>query len=132
MPIKVLLAVATLIWLGSGVYNFFNPEYLEQSLGIISTSTTGAIELRAIYGGLQPGLGALALIGLIRPAFRRHAVVALAFMCTGIAVSRGIGAMIASELSVSTAVALAFEAGVAAAAIVLLRKGSAAGDRPSA
>ena len=130
MSIKVLLAVATVIWLGGGVYIFFDPGYLGRSVGVVSTSPTGAIELRAMYGGIQSGLGALALAGLVRPVFRRHAVVALAFMCTGLAVFRGIGATIAGELSAATTVMLAIEGGVAAAAFVLLRQSSDSGDTP--
>ena len=63
---------------------FFDPGSLEEIAGVGARSTTGTIELRAMYGGLQAALGALAGAALLRPALERPALVALAFVCGGL------------------------------------------------
>jgi hypothetical protein len=106
---RAFLALSGLVWLPYGVYCFVRPQYLGPAAGVTSTTATGTIELRAMYGGLQVAIGVLALLAAREPGLVRPALVAVAFLCGGLALSRLAAALMAAELSAYTAFALAFE-----------------------
>jgi len=108
--------------LSYGLYCFAQPGFLDAFAGVAATSTTGTVELRAMYGGLQTGFGALALLGALRPALLRPALVATLFLCAGLGSFRLLGALAASEVSSYTSQGLAFELGSTAIAAFLLRR----------
>lgn len=122
MAIRIFLAISTLIWLPYGVYCFVHPGYLGEAAGVISMTATGMTELRAMYGGLQVGIGLLALAGLLHDSFRRHALVMLAFLCGGLCSTRIAGAVLDGGFSSYTASALVFEVGSTVAAVWLLQR----------
>jgi hypothetical protein len=124
MATRVFLALSGVAWLLFGALGFFQPGSLEQSAGVSSLTPTGTIELRAMYGGLPLGIGALALVAVRRPAFVRSALVALVFLCAGLGVARLLASAAASELSSYTAMALVLELGSAAIAWWLLSRGA--------
>ena len=126
MIARVFLAVSALVWLPYGIFCFFQPGYLAEAAGVAASSTTGTIELRAMYGGLQAAIGALALYAALRPTWVRHALVALAFLTAGLFLSRFAGAVAAGELSGYTAFGLAFESTSAILAMWLVSRESAA------
>jgi uncharacterized protein DUF4345 len=121
MIARVFLALSGLIWLPYGVYLFFSPGYLADAAGIVSTTATGQIELRAMYGGLQAGIGALAFAGALRPAWMRPALFAGCFLFGGLALSRSLAALATGEVSPYTAFGLCFEWISTALAIWLVR-----------
>jgi len=123
---RAFLAVSALVWLPYGIYCFFQPGYLAGAAGVAASSATGTVELRAMYGGLQAGIGALALFAALRPAWVPHALVALAFLCAGLFLSRLAGAAAAGEVSGYTAFGLAFEFTSAVVAVRLLPRASTA------
>jgi hypothetical protein len=61
MAARIFLAFSALLWLPYGVYCFFDPGFLAGAAGVVSQSPTASTELRAMYGGLQTAIGALAL-----------------------------------------------------------------------
>jgi hypothetical protein len=124
MVVRIFLGLSALIWLPYGLYCFVDPTFLAGAAGVASNSTTGTIELRAMYGGLQAGLGGLAGVGALRPLFARPALVTLAFLCSGLFLSRVTGAGIAGEYSAYTVWALGFEIVSAAFAVRLLTQRS--------
>jgi len=107
--LRLFLAVSALIWLPYGLLCFFAPEVLAEFAGVASTSPTGTIELRAMYGGLQAGLGVLAAAAFFQPTLTRPALVTLAFVCAGLFVARLLGALLGLEFSLYTMVGLLFE-----------------------
>lgn len=119
---RIFLGLSALVWLPYGLFCFFQPGYLEQAAGVVSATRTGTIELRAMYGGLQAALGALAAAGALRPALARHALVSLAVVCGGLGVARGCAALAAGAASGYTAFALGFEWTSAALAAWLLAR----------
>jgi hypothetical protein len=123
---RAFLFVSALVWLPYGIFCFFQPGYLAEAAGVAASSTTGTIELRAMYGGLQAAIGALALLAALRPAWVRHALVALAFLCAGLGTSRLAGAVVHGEVSGYTAFGLAFEFTSAILAMWLVSRESAA------
>jgi hypothetical protein len=121
VAVRIFLALSTLVWLPYGAYCFLHPAYLDQAAGVASQTATGMTEIRAMYGGLQIGIGLLALAGLLRDGFRRHALVTLAFLCGGLCTTRLAGAFLDGGFSSYTTGALVFEIGSTALALWLLR-----------
>lgn len=107
--VRLFLAASALVWLPYGLLCFFAPGTLSEIAGVASTTPTGTIELRAMYGGLQVALGVLAGAAVLQPSLRRPALLALAFLCGGLCTARLIGALLGSELSSYTAFGLLFE-----------------------
>jgi hypothetical protein len=123
---RIFLALTALVWLPYGIYCFFDPAYLAQTAGVAATSATGTIELRAMYGGLQAGIGAFALAAALRPALVGPALITSCFLFAGLAVTRLLAAIATGELSPYTAGALGLEWGSTALAVWLLRRRAAA------
>jgi len=121
MMARIFLALSGLIWFPYGLYLFFQPTYLADAAGIISTTATGHIELRAMYGGLQAGIGGLAFAGALRPALTRQVLFAGCFLFGGLAVTRLLAALGAGEFSPYTMFGLCFEWGSTLLALWLLR-----------
>lgn len=126
MAIRIFLALSAALWLPYGLYCFVNPAYLAEAAGVAAGTATGTIELRAMYGGLQTAIGALALLAIWRGALRPSALLCIAFLCSGLALARLLGAAIDSDLSSYTAMGLGFEIVSAGVAITFLRGSDAA------
>jgi hypothetical protein len=114
---RILLGLSTLVWLPYGLFLVFQPGYLHDAAGVAIVSTTGRIELRAMYGGLQAAIGLFALAGLVRAALTRTALTALGFLCAGLASARTLGVVLDGEVSSYTAMALVLEWGSTATAV---------------
>jgi len=119
---RIFLGFSTLVWLPYGLYCFACPDYLQEAAGVAIASTTGRIELRAMYGGLQAAIGLLALGGMLRATLTRPALTTFAFLCAGLASTRTLGALADGEVSSYTAMALVLEWGSTVAALWLLRR----------
>lgn len=122
MAARIFLALSALVWLPYGIWCFIDPAQLAGSAGVAFQSGTGSTELRAMYGGLQAGLGALALAGVLRASLTRAALVALLFLTAGLASARMAGVALDGSPSSYTLVALAFEVTTAAIAGWLLAR----------
>jgi hypothetical protein len=118
---RVFLGLSALVWLPYGLFCFLQPSYLAEAAGVTIGSTTGSIELRAMYGGLQVAIGLLALLAVFRPPLVRPTLVMLAFLTAGLGSARLLGSILDAEVSAYTGFALCFELGSALAAIWLLR-----------
>lgn len=119
---RVFLALNALVWIAYGLYCFFQPGILADSAGVAATTPTGSTELRAMYGGLQIAIGALAGMALLRPDWVRPALLALAFLCGGLGLARITGAALEDGWSFYTGMGMGFEFGILAAATYLLRR----------
>jgi hypothetical protein len=122
MATRIFLALSTLVWLPYGLYCLFRPESLADAAGVAFHSSTGSTELRAMYGGLEAALGALTGLALLRPSLVRPALVAVAFLTTGLAVARLLGVALDGGFSSYTAMALGLEIPSALVAWALLRR----------
>jgi hypothetical protein len=107
--LRLFLAVSASLWLPYGLLCFFAPGFLAEVAGVASTSTTGTIELRAMYGGIQAALGVLSGAAFFQPSLQRPALVALAFVCAGLFTARLLGALLSAEFSPYTSLGLLFE-----------------------
>jgi hypothetical protein len=115
------LVVSTLAWIPYGLYCFAAPTALAEIAGVAATTPTGIVELRAMYGGAQTAIGALALGALLRPDLRRGVVLALGTITAGLALARFAGAL-AGGFSPYTLGGLAFEIGATLWAGLALRR----------
>jgi hypothetical protein len=123
---RVFLAVSALLWLPYGLFCLVQPGALAGIAGVAAGSPTGSAELRAMYGGLQAGLGALCAGGALRPGLARPALLALAFLGGGLGIARLAGAAIDGAWSPYTRMGLALEWTTLALAVALLRRPGAA------
>lgn len=121
-PTRIFLGLSVLIWLGYGAYCFLFPETLTEAAGLVASTPTALTELRAMYGGLQMGLGMIALLALLREELVRPALFALATVSIGLFSTRLMGAVIDAGFSEYTNGALAFEFIASAAALTLFLK----------
>ena len=71
MAARIFLGLFGAMWLGYGVWCFTDPGYLREAAGIAFISTTGNVDLRATYGGLQMAIGLLLLGGALRAVATR-------------------------------------------------------------
>lgn len=121
MAARIFLAIFGLVSLLYGIYCFIDPGALAGLAGVASTSATGTTELKAMYGGLQAGFGALALFGALRPENAPTILLATAFQCAGLGSFRLLGALSASEFSAYTTQGIAFELASTLVAFLLWR-----------
>jgi hypothetical protein len=109
LAVRIFLALCAVLWLPYGLLCLVSPGALADSAGVVATSATGTVELRAMYGGLQAGVGALALFGALRPAFAPHALLALGALAAGLALARTASAAAAGSFEGYTLGALGLE-----------------------
>ena len=126
MATRLFLGFSALLWLPYGLFCFFQPGYLAEAAGVASAGATGTTELRAMYGGLQTAIGALAGLALVRPALRTPALTMLLFLTAGLGLARLTGSFLDAEVSTYTGVALVFEFASAGVAAWLLSRGEVA------
>jgi hypothetical protein len=106
------------------MFCFADPGFLAGAAGVAFQSPTGSTELRAMYGGLQAALGALALAGAARPPLARAALLALGSLTCGLALARLGGVALDGAPSAYTLAGLGFEITTAALAALFLSRPS--------
>jgi hypothetical protein len=106
---RIFLGLSVSVWLPYGLFCLVQPGFLEGAAGVAASTPTGSAELRAMYGGLQAGIGALALVGFLRAEAARPALLALFFLCAGLALGRILGLVVDGAASPYTLVAIGFE-----------------------
>ena len=122
MAARIFLGLSALVWLPYGIYCFLVPTSLAAAAGVAFSSATGSTELRAMYGGLQAGIGLLAGLGVVRDSLRQPALVALAFLTGGLVSTRLLGAALDGGFSSYTKSAVVFElTSVLVATVLALR-----------
>ena len=121
MAVKIFLGLSVAIWMPYGLFCFFQPGFLSETAGLMLGSTTAETEVRAMYGGLQAAIGALALAGLVRANLTKGVLLTLAFLTGGLVVARMAGAAVAADDSSYTLGAIAFEFTSSICATVLYR-----------
>jgi hypothetical protein len=118
------LAFTALVWLPYGVVCLLWPGHLADLAGVAAHTSTGTVELRAMYGGVSIAVGTLASIGALRDTSIRAALTTIAAVCAGIGTARLVATLAAGELTSYTASALILEWGSLTVATLLLRRSS--------
>jgi hypothetical protein len=125
MAERSFFAISTLVWLGYGVYCFFQPGALAEAAGVEAHTPTATTELRAMYGGVQAGIGLLCAGAFARTTLRRPALLALLFIVGGLGTTRLLGALLDGSFSSYTFMGLGFEWTTIAVAAWLLQRTNA-------
>jgi hypothetical protein len=120
--IQIYLMISVLIWLPYGLYCLFVPEYLDAAAGVIGATPTGTTEVRAMYGGLQASIGVMCAAALARTEVARSAMLAIAFLTSGLFLARLVGFLLDGSASDYTNGVLVFESSYALITIYLLRR----------
>lgn len=122
MTARILLGIIGVLFVGYGAMCFMDPNLLSNDAGVTYRNATGSAELRAMYGGLQCGIGVLALVAVLVRSLVRPALTTLAFLVTGLFFARLAGAFMDGAFSIYTLSALGMEVVIASVAIVLLTR----------
>ena len=121
MGSRVFLGVSALVWFPYGLLCLAKPSILENTAGVVASTVTGTVELRAMYGGLQVAIGALCTLGCVSRAWRTCALTSLGVLTAGLGLGRIVGVTAGGGLSSYTAAALGFELVSAVLAFTLAR-----------
>lgn len=127
MLVRGLILMTGLVWALLGLWCFVRPTVLA-TLGIVSMNVTSDIELRAVYGGMQIGLGLLLMGGAWIPRWRYAALLATSLVIGATFLGRLAATLLAGESTPYISAALAVEGGVSLLALLALAYES----RPSA
>ena len=122
MLARIFLALSALVWLPYGLYCLHAPGSLADAAGVMAKTPTGTTELRAMYGGLQAAIGALALVGCLRGGVTRTALVALGTLTAGLSSARLFGLVVDGGYTGYTGAGLGFEWTSTLVACWLLRR----------
>jgi hypothetical protein len=87
---QTFLIASGLAWCGFGVWLWLFPETIN-GVGLSVEGATGTIEVRAVYGGLELGLGGFLLWASRHPSRTRTGLVAALFSVAGIGMGRATG-----------------------------------------
>jgi hypothetical protein len=123
---KIFLGFNVAVWLPYGLFCAFQPSYLGEVAGVIGITPTGTTEIRAMYGGLQAGIGVLALVALLHAEHARSVLLTLCCLTGGLFLARTLGFVMDSSGSGYTFGAMGFEFFNTVVACLLFRKESAA------
>lgn len=87
---RAYLAFLALVFLGLGVWFLLDPG-AGKLVGLVPSEGTGRAELRAMYGGLDLGIGAFLAWGAARQSWARPALAFGALALLGLALGRAVG-----------------------------------------
>jgi hypothetical protein len=93
-PWRLILAAIGLIYAASGFLFLFSPGETAAVVGISFSDLGGQTDFRAMYGGLEVGVGTFLLICALRREFVRVGLFASACALMAMATARAVGLML--------------------------------------
>lgn len=91
---RVVLWIDALTYLGLGAWLAVDPATSLRGVNVGITAPPGQTELRAMYGGLELGLGAFLALAATRPAWREAGLWMAALSVGGLGTARGLSALL--------------------------------------
>lgn len=88
---RLILAMIALSYAGFGFAFLFNPDAWGSTVSVTFTSAAGRTDFRAIYGGLEFGIGIFLLLCALRREFVRLGLFASACTLVAMATARSTG-----------------------------------------
>jgi uncharacterized protein DUF4345 len=85
---RIALLTAATGFTGFGIACLLRPKSMLKRVDIQATSARGTTELRAMYGGMEIGLGAFFATAMAKPEWSRPALLAQTLGLGGLAVAR--------------------------------------------
>src|SRR5438477_3858186 len=86
--IKLSLAIAAAGFAGFGIACLADPKWMLKQIDIRPTSDTGTVELRAMYGGLELGMGAFFAYAVTKDELTKPALMVQLGALGGLALAR--------------------------------------------
>jgi len=120
---KIVLWMAAIGFTPYGFMCLIDPSTATDYAGLSMTNGDAFVEISAMYGGLQVGLGLLCLLGALKPRFTHTSLTAVAFVIGGLVIGRSVGFFVGSDPVTSyTYGALVFEWLLTTLSILALRQ----------
>lgn len=91
---RLILALIALTYAGFGFIFLFNPDAWGTTFSIAFTSPAGRTDFRAVYGGLEFGVGIFLLLCVLRREFVRIGLFASACALVAMATARSTGLLL--------------------------------------
>jgi hypothetical protein len=88
---RIILGLTGVAFAGYGVYCAIDLDVVIELTGVVFRSPTPAVEARAMYGGLQTGLGLLFFNAAVNKRLTAYGLVAMVFVLGGLALGRALG-----------------------------------------
>jgi hypothetical protein len=126
---RIILGLTGLAFAGYGVYCAIDLDVVIELTGVVFRSATPAVEARAMYGGLQTGLGLLFFNAAVNRRLTAYGLVAMIFVLGGLALGRALG-MYLDEIDEYNTGAFIYESSSAVLAAVALWRERRASDSP--
>jgi len=88
---RILLGLTGIAFAGYGLYCAYDLDMIVRLTGLAFRAPSAAVESRAMYGGLQTGLGLLFLNSAVNARMTAYGLVAMVFVMGGLATGRAFG-----------------------------------------
>lgn len=118
---RIVLFLVGLIFTVYGLVCLIDPESATRYSGLVLTGAKAEVEVAAMYGGLQIGLGTLFIVGAFRSQYLYVGLVAMLVTLGSLALGRGFG-LIAYGLSTYNLSAFIFESIASILGVLSLRQ----------
>ena len=127
--VRLFLLLNAVLFLGFGVFAFFNPAdlFLSEEISLSQISSSTMYELRSNYGGVNIGIGVACSAAVIRRSLERPALFLLLAFTGGYALGRILSLPVDGIPSLNLVGYAFYEIITATIAFVLLRAGKAQG-----
>ncbi|MGK2913746.1 MAG: DUF4345 family protein [Porticoccaceae bacterium] len=110
MLAKLLLWISAIAFAGYGLLCAIQPEVAAGYAGLGLTNADARIEMGAMYGGLQIGVGLFCMLAAVNDHYRMPGLVVIALLVGGLATMRSYGLATASgDVTLYTTGAVSFE-----------------------
>ena len=119
---RIALVLNGLVFTGVGLMTVFDPAGMLAGFNIELLSPAALAHERSIQGGGMASAGVLMWLGLLRPDFRRSALVAAAFVMWGFALGRLLGVIVDGATEPAVLAGVGIEAMLGSLAVVALRR----------
>ncbi|MCO4745271.1 MAG: DUF4345 family protein [Proteobacteria bacterium] len=122
---SILVMLSALVYAGIGLFCLVDPVTALDPVGLAPTSDLGMVEARAMYGGLQLGMGAFLIWTLGTPERTRIGLVAATLSIGGLGLARLLSYGLAPTEGIVMPLLFSIELGGAIAGAAALRLTSA-------
>lgn len=116
------------LWFSAGMFIAYGlicliwPELPMTYAGLAAASADATPEVAAMYGGLQTGFGVFCLLGALRPAYYRPALVLLVLCVGALGLARAFWGLGSGDVGSYTIGAVVYEITTAVLAAIALRR----------
>ena len=85
---KIVLWLTALVFIVYGTFILFAPQVPAGLIGFVLTNADARIEMIAMYGGLEIGVGLFCLLGALRQEYEKSSLMFILIVIGGLAISR--------------------------------------------